>query len=138
MEYLVPIFICAIMPIVIVLIVYIQKMQANKVRANVIIKAIESNAKVDVDKLAESLNTPQYTPEQSQSRKLLRGCIFSLIGLVLSIFGIVVSFIPGSYSEDALEILICGCIVMAVGISFLIVYFVNRNERREKQENSLK
>lgn len=138
MEILVPICICAIMPIVIVLIVYIQKMQTNRVRADVIIKAIESNADVDVDKLTESLNRPQYTPEQSQSRRLLRGCIFSLIGLIIFIFGIVVSCTSGNYSNDALEILMCGCIVMAVGISFLIVYFVNYKKLRAEEEKLLK
>ena len=86
-QILVPIFVCVVLPVSIVLIAALTKMNADNKRSQTIIKAIESkgNDNVDIARLIESLN-PQSDKNQKSSsiellyRHLLRGCIFSLCG----------------------------------------------------------
>lgn len=59
-DILVPIFCGAVLPIAIVLIVSLRKMNADNKRSQIIIKAIEANRDVDTDKLIESLRKPRW------------------------------------------------------------------------------
>ena len=52
---LVPIFVCVVLPVAIVAIVFAAAMNNDNKRAKVLIKAIESNCGIDADKLAEAL-----------------------------------------------------------------------------------
>ncbi len=126
MEQLVPIFICAIMPIAIVVIIYASKMYAGRQQTEIIIKAIEANSNLDTEKLVEAFRKPQRTSRQLLQLRLLRGCIFTLIGIVLIIFGGI------AYVEWVAEVaatpLLLGFVSFAVGVSYLIVYFVTRKE----------
>ncbi|MDE7412614.1 MAG: hypothetical protein K2N05_02320 [Muribaculaceae bacterium] len=128
-EDLVPIFICCVLPIAIVLIVSLVKINADRQRSNIIIKAIEANNEIDADKLAESLKKPQRTPLQILNLRLLRGCIFTLIGIGLVICGIVANNTEVEFGEDPVLIpIIAGSLSLAVGISYLIVFFVTRSQ----------
>lgn len=68
MEFLVPIAICAIMPISIVFLVFMSQMNADNKRAKILIKAIEANNNIDADKLAAALEKPKKT-----AREILNG-----------------------------------------------------------------
>ena len=87
-NVLVPIAVCMVLPIAIVLIVALTKMNGDNKRTQIIIKAIEANNNVDADKLVESLKKTNNTPHEVLSLRLLRGCIFSLVGLGLIIVGL--------------------------------------------------
>lgn len=130
MEHvLVPIFICVVLPVAIVLIFGIVSMNSDNKRAQILIKAIEANNSIDADKLAEALQKPKKSPREILNRRLLCGCIFALIGLFLCIVGIV-NLCSGAYlgSDIVTRPLIFGGLSVAVGISFLIVYFVSRKD----------
>ena len=128
-EILVPIFICCVLPIAVVLITALTKINGDKQRANIIIKAIEANNNIDADKLAESLKKPQRTPLQILNLRLLRGCIFTLIGIGLAICGFAANGSGVEFGEDSVIMpLMLGFISFAVGISYLIVYFVTRKD----------
>ena len=129
MTQLVPIFICAIMPISIVLIVALSKMNNSNKRANVIMKALEVNNNIDVDKLAESFREPVKTPQEILQSRLLRGCIFSFIGIVLIVAGLINFWAGGTFDDDAVSVtmLFGGC-SLAIGLSYLVVYFVSRKQ----------
>lgn len=118
-EILVPIFVCVVLPVMIVLIVYIAAINADNKRANVLIKAIEvGGGDVDPDKLAELLNKSKKSDREILNLRLLRGCIFTLIGITLC----VISF----FFERMLAVV--GGVSLAVGISYLIVFFVTRRQ----------
>lgn len=128
-EILVPIFVCVVLPVAIVLIISLSETTKEKLKANIIIKAIEANNNIDADKLAESLKKPVKTGRQILNSRLLRGCIFSLVGLFLCIVGIVnlcngIDF--SAYHVTAPFIF--GGASIAIGVSFLIVYFVTRKQ----------
>ena len=126
-QILVPIFICCVMPVSIVLIVFLNKMSSDRQRTNIIIKAIEANNNIDADKLAESLKKTSRTPLQILNLRLLRGCICTLIGIGLVICGIF-NYANNTH-EDAVTLpMIMGFVSFAVGVSYLIVYFVTRKQ----------
>ena len=127
MKELIPIFICAIMPIAIVLIVYLASMNSENKRAKVLIKAIESNNTIDADKLAEALQKPKKTPLEILNARLLRGCIFFFIGIVLLIIG-GMNYSPDNVTDEAVAALIFGGCSSAIGISYLIVFLVTRKQ----------
>lgn len=128
-SILVPIFVCVVLPVSIVLITALNKMNDVNKRSQVIIKAIEANKDVDTDKLIESLKKPQKTAAEIRSSRLLRGCIYSFIGVGLAIVGIVNLATGSEFSADPVTVpFICAAISLALGISYLIVYYVTRNQ----------
>ncbi len=132
---LVPIFVCVVLPIAVVLITSLAKMNSENKRAQIIVKAIEANKDVDTDKLIESLKKPQKTTREILNLRLLRGCIFSFIGVALAFVGWA-NFANGSFfSADSVTIpMIFGGISIAIGISYLIVWNVTRKQTNSTEE----
>lgn len=131
-DILVPIFVCVVLPVAIVLIVFLAAMNSDNKRAAVIIKAIEVSGGADIDKLSETLRKQKKSPREILNLRLLRGCIFTLIGLSVIIVGIA-NLIAGSiFRSDPVTVpLMIGAPCLAVGISYLIVYFVSRKQLPE-------
>lgn len=132
---LVPIFVCVVLPVSIVLIISLRKINADNKRSQVLIKAIEANNNVDTDKLIESLKKPQKSAREILNGRLLRGCIFSLIGLVLAIIGIVSLATGSEFSSDPVTVpFVFGGISLAIGVSFLIVWKLTRKQIDSPEE----
>lgn len=133
-NVLVPIAVCMVLPIAIVLIVALTKMNGDNKRTQIIIKAIEANNNVDADKLVESLKKMNKTPHEVLSLRLLRGCIFSLVGLGLIIVGLF-NLINGTpFNSDPVSVpFVFGGASIAVGISYLIVYLVTRKQLKNTE-----
>ena len=125
--------VCVFLPLAIVLITSIKRMYQNKQMANVLNKAIE-RGNVDISQLVDLVRKPRRTPREILVRRLLTGCITSLSGLLLIIFGLV-SWATGSdFSADPVCVpMVFGSISLAVGISFLIVYFMTRRQGSDDQ-----
>ncbi len=137
MKELVAIFICAIMPIAIVLIIYLASINGENQRAKVLIKAIESNNNIDADKLADAMQKPKKSALEILNGRLLRGCIFFFIGIVLTIIG-GINYSADGGSDDATMPLIFGGISLAIGLSYLIVFFVTRKQLENNCNNEHK
>lgn len=126
-EILVPIFCCCVLPIAIVLIVALRKSNVVNKRSEILIRAIEANKEVDTDKLIDALKEPKKTPLEVLNARLQRGCMFSLVGLALIIVGFVGMSSGISFTNDDVSVpFIFGGISLAIGLSYLIVYFVTR------------
>lgn len=123
MEYLVPIVICGVLPLGIVVAYYISNMYSEKRRSEVLKKALEMNPGIDPAKLADVLGSPRKSPKEILFSRLLKGCTWFLVGLALLIITVCM---PGMDSELATIVYIASGILMAVGLSYLIVYFVTR------------
>lgn len=131
-QILVPIFICVVLPVSIVLIFYLAAMNSDNKRAQILIKAIESGKDIDTDKLADALRKPRRTPREILNLRLLRGCIFTLLGLVFVIIGAGILFGGGPYAEaPGLQMIILGAIFLAIGVSYLIVYKTTRKQIKD-------
>ncbi len=136
-EILVPIFVCVVLPVAIVLIVFLTDMNKDKQRTKIIIKAIESG-NIDTDKLVEALGDrrkPRRTPGERLTRRLLRGCIFSLIGIVIIVTDLLGCFGEGGFMGEGISSMMLGGVSLAVGVSFLIVYFVTKKQLPEEVRN---
>lgn len=131
-HILTPIFVCGILPLAFAALVFAGAMNNDNKRAKVLIKAIEANCGIDADKLAEALQKPKKTAREILNIRLLRGCIFSFIGIALCIVG-TVSFSMGSEfaSYPVTVPLIFGGVSIAIGVSYLIVYFVTRKQVKD-------
>lgn len=128
---LVPIFICVVLPVAIVAIIYWGRVNNDNKRTQVLIKAIEANNDIDADKLAEALAKPRKTAKEILNGRLLKGCIFTFIGVCCEIFALVEYFSQNAETSflDSIEAFgVIGGISLAIGISFLIVYFVTRKQ----------
>lgn len=126
-ETIVPIFVCVVLPVAIVWIIFSTARNSDNKRAEVLIKAIENNANIDADKLAEALNKKPKTPQQIFAGSLLRGCIFTLVGVALALW---VPLADLESDSRSLAIIFSG-ISLAIGISYLIVCYVNRKSHEE-------
>lgn len=125
---LLPIFVCVILPVSIVLIIYLASINSDNKRAQVLIKAIEANKDMDINKLVDTLGKkPQKTALELLHLRLLRGCIFSLSGLCFIGIGLSVWILRSETNADNfIGPLIIGSGLLSVGISYLIVYFTSR------------
>lgn len=125
-QILVPIFICVVLPVSIVLIVVLASMNSDNKRAQILIKAIESGKDINADRLAEALRKPVKNARQVLNLRLLRGCIFTFTGLACIILCILNCLSGGSYIDQYTGPLgYLGPILLAIGISYLVVYFVS-------------
>ncbi len=104
-------------------------MNRENKQTQIIIKAIEANKDVDTDKLLESLKTPRKTAREILNVRLLRGCIFSLIGVALALVGIVNLATGVAFEADPVTVpFVFGGISLAIGLSYFIVYYVSRKQ----------
>lgn len=131
-DVLVPIFVCVVLPVSIIAIYYAAQMNSDKQRTKVLLKAIESNCGLDADKLAEAFQKPKKTAREILNLRLLRGCIFTFIGVALCIVGIVSLCTGTEFSEDAVTVpLLFGGASLAIGLSYLVVFFVTRKQLKD-------
>lgn len=129
---LIPIFVCVVLPVAIVAIVFAAAMNNDNKRAKVLIKAIESNNGIDADKLAEALQKPKKTAREILNLRLLRGCIFSFLGIALCIVGLLYLCMGTESSIDYVNVpLVFGTASLAIGLSYLVVYFVTRKQIKD-------
>ena len=132
MATLVPIFICVVLPVSIVAIVFAAAMNSDNKRSKVLIKTIESNCGLDTDKLAEALQKPKKTAIEILNLRLLRGCIFTFLGNAFCIVGIVSLCMGTEFAADPVTVpLVFGGALLAVGLSYLVVYFVTRKQIKD-------
>lgn len=127
-EILVPIFVCVVLPVSIVLIISFTKMNGENKRAKIVIKAIEANKDVDTNQLIESLKKPRKTANEILNAYLLRGCITLLLGIVFMSFGI---YVRSTCHDTSYYCYLIGGILLAIGIGYLIVFFVARKQTKK-------
>lgn len=94
------------------------------------IKALESGEEVKAEKLAEALGKPVLSPQELLNTRLLNGCKYTLVGLAL----IIINFLVSRDKDLEIMLLLCGSIAMAIGIAYLIVYFVTRGQIPDNRE----
>ena len=133
----IPIAVCVVLPVMVVWLTSRVKINRDNLRKEVLLKAIEANNSIDAEKLANAMNKKQRTPLEILNLRLLRGCIFSLLGISLIAVCIVLCLNGSDVLDEAAFIsLMGGCGCSAVGISYLIVYFVTRSQTLASDHDS--
>ena len=136
-DILVPLGICAVMPVLIVWLVMRSYTRRNENQKEVITVALEKNPNIDIEQLVKSFQPKEKLIKEKLLTRLLWGCICTFCGLL----GVIFKLIGGvSLRSDELLIFIA---VLAVGVAFLINYFLGKKmlakeieaeERKRQQE----
>lgn len=133
----IPICVCVILPIVIVGIVFNTINNRTNRQTDIILEALKVNPNVDSEKLIESFQKGEKSTWENLSRKLLRGTIFTLMGIAFAL----VAIFSADDNISFIFWILCGCLG-SVGIGFLITYwfsYVNIDRflaEKEEKEHS--
>lgn len=119
MDILIPISICCILPVMIVWLTMRTAQNETDRKAEVMIKAIEAGIALD----ANFFKAQQKRQKSLKERLLGRftgACVSALIGIAMLITGIL-------FSSNMLQFyVLCGGILLSVGIALFIAYFAGR------------
>lgn len=136
-KILVPIFICVVLPVTIVWLITRARQNETNRKTEVILKAIEAGATVDANLFKNSKDS--LTIKERLLKRLTGGCIFSLMGVVFTIIGLVNRNM--ALDNDAFTIpVLFGGIFFAIGVAHLVVFYVGRKmlaKEMEAEEKSL-
>ena len=109
-----------VLPIAIVAIVFRSALASERNRKEIVLAALEKNPDIDVEQLMKNLKKSEKLIKEKLLARLERGCLCCLMGVAF----MVLYFFLGVQGEDF--IVVVGAALIAIGIAFLISYFVGR------------
>lgn len=127
-QILVPIGVAVVLPIAIVAIVFRSALASERNRKEIVLAALEKNPDIDVEQLMKNLKKSEKLIKEKLLARLERGCLCCLMGMAF----MVLYFFLGVQGEDF--IVIVGAALIAIGIAFLVSYFVGRRMLAQEME----
>lgn len=118
-QILVPIGVAVVLPIAIVAIVFRSALASERNRKEIILAALEKNPNLDVEDLVKRMKKSNKLIKEKLLARLERGCLCCLMGVAF----VLLYFFLSVQNEF---LIITGAALIAVGIAFLISYFVGR------------
>ena len=118
-----------------VIFLYIRrKMELEKNKKEIILAALEKNANIDIEELVRKVNTPGKLLKEKLLEKLQIGLVSVFLGVgLLAVIGCF-AYTGGHYREDFNVFGFLGAVLLAVGIAFMISYFVGRKMLAKEME----
>ena len=121
-EVIVPIFVCVILPVVIVWLVMRTKQNETNKKTEVLLKAIECGATIDDMDYFKS--PKQKSTKEKLLEKLNGACVTSLMGVAFLVLGIL-------KDNDLIDlpmpfVTLAGAVLLTVGIGLFITYFIGK------------
>ena len=138
-NILIPIGICVVLPVMIVWLVMRNRQNETNKKTEIMLKAIESGAKIDTNLFKTQL-TPAKTIKEKLLSRLTAACVVSAIGLSVCITTLILSYIGGVLTQVIQGFIVIGGIILAIGIALFVVYFVGKRmmaKEIEAEEKSL-
>lgn len=127
-QLLVPIGVAVVLPIAIVAIVFKSALASDRNRKEIILAVLEKNPDIDVEQLMKNLKKSEKLIKEKLLARLERGCLCCLMGMAF----MVLYFFLGVQGEDL--IVVVGAALIAIGIAFLVSYFVGRRMLAQEME----
>ena len=127
-EILIPIGVVVVLPVAIVAIVFKSALASERNRKEIILAALEKNPNLDVEDLVKRMKKSNKLIKEKLLARLERGCLCCLMGVAF----MVLYFFLGVQGEDF--IIVVGAALIAIGIAFLISYFVGRRMLAKEME----
>ena len=126
-EILLPIFICVVMPVLIVWLNGRTQQNETNRKAEIMLKALENGESLNPDYFQKKHDRAPKTIKQQLVGKLTAASITSVLGAAFCLCALIPAEMWGSSQDPAPGFLVFGGILLAVGIAFFIVYFVSKN-----------
>ena len=133
-EDLVPIAICVVLPIAIVWMTTRARIKRDNLRKEIILAAMEKNSDIDIEEMMKKLNRPKKLLKEKLIMRLLCGSIFVGFGIVTYIALAVYMCIFGQDTNMFIGLSFVAVPSLAVGIAFLINFFVGKNMLAKEME----
>ena len=127
-QILVPIGVAVVLPIAIVAIVFRSALASERNRKEIVLAVLEKNPDIDVEQLMKNMKKSEKLIKEKLLARLERGCLCCLMGMAF----MVLYFFLGVQGEDL--IVVVGAALIAIGIAFLISYFVGRRMLAKEME----
>ena len=127
-QLLVPIGVAVVLPIAIVAIVFKSVLASERNRKEIILAALEKNPNLNVEDLVKRMKKSEKLIKEKLLARLERGCLCCLMGMAF----MVLYFFLGVQGEDL--IVVVGAALIAIGIAFLVSYFVGRRMLAKEME----
>ncbi len=127
-QLLVPIGVAVVLPIAIVAIVFRSALASERNRKEIVLAVLEKNPDIDVEQLMKNLKKSEKLIKEKLLARLERGCLCCLMGVAF----MVLYFFLGVQGEDL--IVVVGAALIAIGIAFLVSYFVGRRMLAQEME----
>lgn len=127
-QLLVPIGVAVVLPIAIVAIVFRSALASERNRKEIVLAVLEKNPDIDVEQLMKNLKKSEKLIKEKLLARLERGCLCCLMGVAF----MVLYFFLGVQGEGF--IVVVGAALIAIGIAFLISYFVGRRMLAKEME----
>ena len=126
-QLLVPMGVAVVLPIAIVAIVFKSALASERNRKEIVLAVLEKNPDIDVEQLMKNLKKSEKLIKEKLLARLERGCLCCLMGVA---FVLLYFFL--SVQKEIL--LIAGTALIAIGIAFLVSYFVGRRMLAQEME----
>lgn len=121
-----------VLPITIVAIVFKSALASERNRKEIILAALEKNPNLDVEDLVKRMKKSEKLIKEKLLARLEHGCLCCLMGVAF----VLLSFFLSVQKEI---LIIAGAALIAIGIAFLVSYFVGRRmlvqEMEAEQQN---
>ena len=127
MDFILPICVCVVLPVLIVwLVTRARQNEANK-KAEIMLKAIENGVQIDPGIFKPS-GPKQMSVKQSLLEKLTGACVMSFMGIAFIALGVISYTCPafGSRMPFLNFVPYGGGVLLAIGLALLISYLVGR------------
>lgn len=132
-DILVSLGVVVALPVLIVSIIFRSVMAADRNRKEIILAALEKNPNLNVEDLVKRMNKSEKLIKEKLLAKLQRGCLCCLMGVAF----VLLYFFLSVQNEF---LIIAGTALIAIGIAFLVGYFVGRRmlaREMEAEEQSM-
>ena len=126
-DILVSLGVVVALPVLIVAIIFRSVMAADRNRKEIILAALEKNPNLNVEDLVKRMNKSEKLIKEKLLAKLQRGCLCCLMGVAF----VLLSFFLSVHNEF---LIIAGAALIAIGIAFLVSYFVGRRMLAQEME----
>lgn len=126
-ELLIPLGVAVVLPIAIVAIVFKSVLASERNRKEIILAALEKNPNLNVEDLVKRMKKSEKLIKEKLLAKLQHGCLCCLMGVAL----VLLYFFPSVQKEI---FIIAGTVLIAIGIAFLVGYFVGRRMLAQEME----
>ena len=128
-EILVTIACGCILPIAIIWLIVRCRMNETNARTQIALAAIEKNPELDIEELLMKMSSSGKLLKEKLLKKLLWGCLTTLLGVGLIGFGIYLRANNLGGTDDPMTSVCFGLISLGVGIAFMINFFVGSPRR---------